>query len=49
MLAQASKHGADAIFIESQTESGGWRFSGASGGSFSELHIRAKAIVWKGD
>src|SRR5690349_8590474 len=42
MLAQAAKHGADAIFIESQTEVGGWKFGslgGLSGGSFSELHI----------
>ncbi len=42
-----AKYGADAIFIESQSESGGWRFKGASGGSFSELRFRAKAIVWK--
>lgn len=47
MLPLAAKHGADAIFIESQSESGGWQFSGMSGGSFSDLHIRAKAIVWK--
>lgn len=51
MRAEAAKHGADAIYIESQTESGGWRFGtgwgGASGGSFSELRFRAKAIVWK--
>lgn len=44
----AAKYGADAIYIESQSEkTGGWRFEGWSGGSFSELHIRAKAIVWK--
>jgi hypothetical protein len=43
----AAKYGADAIYIESQSEAGGWRFEGMSGGSFSELHIRAKAIVWK--
>jgi hypothetical protein len=50
MLAQAGKHGADAIFIESQSEVGGWKFGsvgGLSGGSFNELHIRVKAIVWK--
>jgi hypothetical protein len=46
MLAQADKHGADAIFLESQTESGGWRWSGTSGGSLSEKQFRAKAIVW---
>lgn len=47
----AAKYGADAIYIESQSEAGGWRFGsgfgGASGGSFSELRFRAKAIVWK--
>ncbi|MGH8094228.1 MAG: hypothetical protein ACREIF_12280 [Chthoniobacterales bacterium] len=47
MLAQAAKHGADAIFIESQTQSGGWQWSGTSGGSTSELRLRAKAIAWK--
>lgn len=47
----AAKYGADAIYIESQSESGGWKFGsgfgGLSGGSFSELRFRAKAIVWK--
>lgn len=47
----AAKHGADAIYIESQSESGGWRvgsgWGGMSGGSFSELRFRAKAIVWR--
>ena len=47
----AAKYGADAIYIESQSEVGGWRFGtgwgGASGGSFSEIRFRAKAIVWK--
>jgi hypothetical protein len=47
----AAKYGADAIYIESQSESGGWKFGsgfgGVSGGSFSELRFRAKAIVWK--
>jgi len=51
MRKQAAKHGADAIYIESQTEAGGWKFGsgwgGVSGGSFSELRFRAKAIVWK--
>ena len=50
MRKQAAKHGADAIYIESQSESGGWKFGtmgGLSGGSFSELRFRAKAIVWK--
>jgi hypothetical protein len=51
MRKQAAKHGANAVYIESQTESGGWKFGsgwgGVSGGSFSELRFRAKAIVWK--
>lgn len=51
MRKQAAKHGADALYIESQTETGGWKFGsgygGVSGGSFSELRFRAKAIVWK--
>jgi hypothetical protein len=51
MRKQAAKHGADAIFIESQSESEGWKFGsgwgGVSGESFSELRFRAKAIVWK--
>jgi hypothetical protein len=38
----AAKHGADAIYIESQTDS--WR--GASGGSLRDISFRAKAIVW---
>src|SRR5260370_41094364 len=45
MRKEAAKHGADAIYIESATESGGWRFSfggpgswgGGSGGSFKEV------------
>lgn len=47
MRGKAAKYGADAIYLESETETGGWRFEGMSGGSVSELHIRAKAIVWK--
>ena len=47
MKAVAAKHGADGIYVESQTESGGWKWSGTSGGSFSDLRFRAKAIVWK--
>jgi hypothetical protein len=50
MLKIAAKYGADAIFMESQSESGGWKFGtvgGLSGGSFSEMRFRAKAIVWK--
>jgi hypothetical protein len=51
MLAQADKHGADAIFIESQTEASGWKASGGfasiEAGSFKEKEFRAKAIVWK--
>lgn len=47
----AAKHGADAIFVESQTESSGWRFSsgfgGAKGGTFKGVAYRAKAIVWR--
>jgi hypothetical protein len=53
MRKEAAKHGADAVFIESQT-SVGWRSSfgspagwgGGSGGSFREVTFRAKAIVW---
>jgi hypothetical protein len=45
MKAVAAKHGADAIYVESQSESGGWKWSGTSGGSFSDLRFRAKAIV----
>ena len=51
MQSWAAKHGADAIYIESQSEAGGWRFGtgfgSVSGGSFSELRFRVKAIVWK--
>jgi hypothetical protein len=50
MLKIAAKNGADAIYMESQSESGGWKFGtvgGLSGGSFSEMRFRAKAIVWK--
>jgi hypothetical protein len=46
-----AKHGADAIFIESQSESSGWKFDsgflGAKGGSTRNVHARAKAIAWK--
>ena len=52
MRKEAAKRGADAVYIESQTESGGWRFNVGGwgrpeGGSFSEVTFRAKAIVWK--
>lgn len=51
MRQQAAKRGADALYIESMSESGGWKFGsgfgGVSGGSFSELRFRAKAIVWR--
>jgi hypothetical protein len=52
MRKEAAKHGADAVYIESQTKEGGWRFSVGGwgrpeGGSFSEVTFRAKAIVWK--
>jgi len=51
MCKEAAKHGADAIYIESATKEGGWRFGfsrwGGEGGSFSDIQYRAKAIVWK--
>jgi hypothetical protein len=51
MRKEAAKHGADAIFIESATKEGGWRFGfsrfGGEGGSFSDVQYRARAIVWK--
>ena len=51
MRSEAAKHGADTIYSESQSETGGWRFGtgfrSVSGGSFSELRFRVKAIVWK--
>jgi hypothetical protein len=50
MRKEAAKHGADAVYIESQSESGGWRFNfgrfGGEGGSFNDVTYRAKAIVW---
>jgi hypothetical protein len=52
MRKEAAKHGADAVYIESQTESGDWRFGGpvswggGSSGRFREVSFRAKAIVW---
>jgi hypothetical protein len=50
MRREAAKHGADAIFIESQTAASGWKFSagpfGAKGGSSNDTAFRAKAIVW---
>jgi hypothetical protein len=51
ILKEAARHGADAIFIESQKEHEGWGFSagmfGASGGSGMSTAYRAKAIIWK--
>jgi hypothetical protein len=51
MRKEAAKHGADAIYIESATKEGGWRFGfsrfGGEGGSFSDVQYRAKAIVWR--
>jgi len=51
MRKEAAKHGADAIYIESATEQGGWRFGfgggSGGGGTFSTVQYRAKAIVWK--
>jgi hypothetical protein len=48
---EAAKHGADAIFIESKSESTGWKFDsgflGAKGGAVKEMEFRAKAIVWQ--
>jgi hypothetical protein len=52
MREEAAKHGANAFFIESRTETTGWQFSvnpffGASGGSSTGVAYRAKAIIWK--
>jgi hypothetical protein len=51
MRKEAAKHGADAIYIESVAKEGGWRFGfgrwGGSGGTFSDVQYRAKAIAWK--
>jgi len=51
MRREGAKHGADAIFIESQSESSGWKFDsgflGAKGSTTRNVHARAKAIVWK--
>ncbi len=48
---EAAKHGADAVFIESKSESTGWKFDsgflGAKGGAVKEMEFRAKAIVWQ--
>jgi hypothetical protein len=50
MKIYAAENGADAMFIESRTETSGWEFSangwGASGGSTGGTLYRAKAIVW---
>jgi hypothetical protein len=47
----AAKHGADAILIESQSESTGWKFDsgilGAKGSTVKNMKFRAKAIAWK--
>lgn len=47
---EAAKHGADAILIESQSESTGWKFDsgilGAKGSTVRNMKIRAKAIVF---
>jgi hypothetical protein len=45
MRKEAAKHGADAIYIESQTESGGWRFSFGGPGSWGG-GSGGRAIVW---
>ena len=48
---EAARHGADAIFIETQDEKQGWHFDvgrfGGSGGSGTLTRVRAKAIVWR--
>lgn len=51
MRIYAAEHGADAMFIESMTETSGWSFSvngygAGSGGSTGGTRYRAKAIVW---
>jgi len=47
----AAQHGANAIYIESATKEGGWRFGfsrfGGEGCSFSDVQYRARAIVWR--
>jgi hypothetical protein len=47
----AAKHGANAIYIESATKEGRWRFGfsrfGGEGGSFSDVQYLARAIVWR--
>ena len=51
MRIYAAEHGADAMFIESRTETSGWGFSfngwGGSGGTTGGTLYRAKAIAWK--
>lgn len=44
MRKEAAKRGADAVFIESQTASGNWRYN-VGPGSWSGAH--GTAIVWK--
>jgi len=47
---EAAKHGADAIFIESESETQGWHFDagmfGGKGGTTTTMKVRAKAIVF---
>jgi len=49
---EAARHGADAIFVESQSEGSAWKFDsgflGAKGGSVKTMSVRAKAIAWTG-
>ncbi len=49
---QTVKCGADAIYIDSQSEVGGWRFgtgwAGASGGSFSEISFSRQSNLHGG-
>jgi uncharacterized protein YceK len=46
MRYQAGLHGADAIFVESRTETSGWSFDRWGGGSTDGVTYRAKAIAW---
>ena len=46
MRVEAARHGADAIFVESKTETSGWSFNRWGGGTSEDVTYRAKAIVW---
>jgi hypothetical protein len=51
MRAAGSLHGADAVFIDSQSVNEGWKFSfnqwGGGGGKYRKIAMRAKVIVWE--